>query len=146
MPPFTVDYLILVFFSALAAIQIAATYGKLTGILFIKHALATRVLGFALIVGMFAWFFISEPRNINDYEGGLDANLQAILFACGGLAAVAATFALSSLVNRTMRRGDPSPDEGFDALTKTTFYAALRHNLGHWRIHWRTRMKQYFSG
>ena len=29
----------------------------------------------------FSGFFLTEDRNINDYEGGLDANQQAILFS-----------------------------------------------------------------
>jgi uncharacterized membrane protein YozB (DUF420 family) len=146
MSQFAVDYLVLVFVSSLAAIQIAATFGGLRGLLFIKHRLATRVIGALVILGVFIWFFADEPRNINDYEGGLDANYQGILFCYGSLAAVAVTLTASSLVNRRMREAEPLPDEGFDALRKTNYYAALKSNLVFWRRNWPTRMKQYFSG
>lgn len=146
MSQFAVDYLLLVFVSSLAAIQIAATFGGLRGLLFVKHTLVTRVLGGLAITAVFIWFFADEPRNINDYEGGLDANYQGILFCYGSLAAVAVTLAASSFVNRRLRDGEVLPDEGFDALRKTSYYAALKGNLVFWWRNWPTRMKQYFFG
>ena len=146
MSQFAADYLILTFVASLATIQIAATLGRLDGLLFIKYPLITRILGALIILGVFIWFFGDEPRNINDTNGGLDANAQAVLFAISGLTAVALTLVVASLINWRMKSGEPLPDEGFDALRKTNFYQALRTNLDYWSKHWRTRMKQYFSG
>ncbi|MBM3947657.1 MAG: hypothetical protein FJ312_00155 [SAR202 cluster bacterium] len=146
MSQFAFDYLLLVFVSSLAAIQIAATFGGLHGLLFVKHTLVTRALGGLAITAVFIWFFADEPRNINDYKGGLDANYQGILFCYGSLAAVAVTLAASSLVNRRMRDGEAPPDEGFDALRKTSYYSALKVILVFWWRNWPTRMKQYFFG
>mgnify|MGYP007088531019 CR=1 FL=1 len=143
---FATDYLILTFASTLATIQISATLGRLDGLLLIKNLWVTRILGILSLLGIIIWFFGSAPRNINDTQGGLDANYQAILFFYGGLAALGTTLLVSSLINRKGRSDHLEPDEGFDALRKTNYYGALRNNLKYWMKNWKTQMKQYFSG
>ena len=41
----------------------------------------TVFLSLLLLIMGFSGFFLTEDRNINDFEGGLDANQQAILFS-----------------------------------------------------------------
>ena len=73
---FATDYYILVAVAATGALQVAASLGGLNGLLFLKRPVPARTLGIALIVAAFVWFFAVEERNINDYEGGLDAPTQ----------------------------------------------------------------------
>ncbi len=146
MSEFAADYLVLTFVSSFVTIQIAATLGRLDGLLLIKHLLATRILAALSLLGIFIWFFGSTPRNINDTQGGLDANYQAILFFYGGLAALGTTLLVSSLINRKGPSDHLEPDGGFDLLKKTNYCGALRNNLKYWMKHWQTQMKQYFSG
>ena len=98
-----------------------------------------------LAIGSFIWFFATGERNINDYEGGLDAPTQALFFFLGTLAGGGFTFAISSLVNWRMH-GVAEPEEGFGALREVNFVVALRNSLEHWWKNWRTRTKQYFYG
>ena len=146
MSEFARDYFILVFVASTGVVQIAASMGRLDGLLFFKHPLLARVLGLALILAAVIWFFLSDTRNINDYSGGLDANSQARIFFLACLASVAANFIVSSLVNRRMRRGDPVPEGGLDALRRTSYLTALRDSLGYWRRAWPRRIKEYFFG
>ena len=132
MSPFLADYLIFVFWASIGAIQVGASFGRFDGLLLVRHTLAARTLGLALTVGSILWFFMSEERNINDIHGGLDANLQGVGFFGGAALAVIATLSLSSLVHARMRRGEPSEDEGLEALRKTNYFEAVRRCLPAW--------------
>lgn len=143
---FVVDYYLLVSVAAFGVIQVAACLGQLHGLVLLRSRRATWVLGLGLAVAAAAWFFGVEDRNINDYEGGLDANIQALMFFLGASTAYTATLALSSVVNRRAAAANPEPGEGLAGLRKTTFARALAHSLSYWRREWRTRILPYLSG
>lgn len=143
---FATDYFILVFVASIGVIQIAASLGQLRGLLIFQSPGVARALGVILAVIPFIWFFTTGERNINDYEGGLDAPTQGLFFFLGTLAGGAVTFLVSSLVNLRMGRGDPSPEAGLEALKETNYARALGHSLGYWWREWRRQMKRYFSG
>ena len=143
---FGVDYYLFASVAAFGVIQAAASAGGLRGLVLLRSALAARALGIGLALAAGAWFFAVEDRNINDYEGGLDANIQSLLFFLGASTAYAATLALSSIVNRSGAARDPAPGEGLGALRGTTFARALSRSLAYWRREWRTRILRYLSG
>ena len=143
---FATDYFLFVFVACLGVIQIAASFGGLKGLLILKSPLLARAIGLALPIAAFIWFFTSAERNLNDYEGGLDANVQALFFFFGGLTALAATLSVSSLLNLRMTGGAPAPGEGLDALKRTSYGRALVHSLRYWWREWRTQMRPYFFG
>jgi hypothetical protein len=144
MSPFVADYLLFVFWACVGAIQIGASIGRFDGLLFVRHNLAARALGVALIFGAIAWFFLTENRNINDTEGGLDANQQAMGFFAAAIAAVIVTVVISSFSNAGMHRPRPGalnvpegpegregsdPDDGLDALRRVSYLTAVRRSL-----------------
>ena len=86
---FVVDYYLFVTVSAFGAIQIASSVASLHGLVLLRSVLATRAVGLGLAVAAAVWFFAVEDRNINDYEGGLDSNIQALLFFLGASTAYA---------------------------------------------------------
>ena len=143
---FVVDYYLFVSVSAFGVIQVAASAGRLHGLVLLRSVLATRAVGLGLAVAAAVWFFAVEDRNINDYEGGLDSNIQALLFFLGASTAYAATLALSSVVNRRADAVDSEPGEGLGALRRTTFARALAHSLEYWRREWRTQIRPYLFG
>ena len=106
---FVFDYYLMVSVAAFGVIQLAASLGGLHGLVLLRSAVATRVLGLGLAAAAGAWFFAVEDRNINDYEGGLDANIQSLLFFLGASTAYVATLGLSSVVNRRVEAVDPEP-------------------------------------
>ena len=146
MITFATDYFLLVFIASIGVLQIAASAGSLNGLLIFKSPLVARALGATLVVAGFVLFFSTGERNINDYEGGLDANIQALFFFLGTMAGGFVTFLVSSIVNLRMRGGDPSPESGLEALKETTFLRALARSLNYWRNNWRSQTKRYFSG
>ena len=143
---FATDYFLLVFVSTVGVIQAAASMGRLRGLLVFKSPLIARGLGMTLVIGAFVWFFSTGTRNLNDYEGGLDAPTQALFFFLGGLAGMGATLLVSSLVNARLNLRKPTPDEGLGALRDTNYVRAVIHSLGYWRTEWRTQTKRFFSG
>jgi hypothetical protein len=146
MSPFVADYLIFVVWASVGTIQVGASNGRFDGLLFLKHALAARALGLALVAGAIAWFFLTDERNINDIDGGMDANQQAIGFFGGAALAVIVTVVISSLINARMHRGEPAADEGLDALRKTSYFRVMRRSLP---TMWRERpgsFVRFFSG
>ncbi len=143
---FTADYCIAVFVSSMGVLQFAFSLGGLRGLLFFKSALVARAVGLATAILGFALFFGTGQRNINDYEGGLDAPDQVLFFSLSALAAFAATLVLSSLVNHRMKSAERDLDAGLDALRDSNYASALRRSLMYWRGNWRTLTKRYFFG
>jgi hypothetical protein len=139
MSPFVADYLVFAFWASVGAIQVGASIGRFDGLLFLKHRLGARVFGLALVGGAIAWFFLTDERNINDIDGGLDANQQAIGFFGGAAVAVIVTAAISSLINARMHRGEPGTDEGLEAMRKTSYLVAARRSLA-------LRVRESFPG
>ena len=142
---FIIDYFLLVFVAAIGTLQISASIGRLNGLLFFKSPIIARTLGAALVVAAFVWFFSTAERNVNDFEGGADANDQGLFFFLGVLAAGGFTFIASSIVNRRMNGAPPTHDGGLDALRDMTYARALGFSIIYWRKQWR-QMKNYFSG
>ncbi len=126
---FAADYFILVFVAGVGAIQVAASVGGLRGLLVFKTPLVARSVGLLVAVAAFVWFFITTEWNINDYEGGLDSNDQALLFFMAIMAAGIFTLGLSSVVNFRMRDEGADPDGGFDALRGACYFRALGRSL-----------------
>lgn len=146
MLSFTADYCIAVFISTMGVLQFAFSLGGLKGLLFLKSPLAARAVGLAVGILGFSMFFATGARNINDYEGGLDAPDQALYFSLSAIAAFALTLLLSSLVNYGMRGADSDPDSGIDGLRDSNYATALASSITYWRGNWRTLTKRYFFG
>ncbi len=143
---FTADYCMAVFISSIGVLQFAFSLGGLRGLLFFKSALVARTIGLATAILGFALFFGTGTRNINDYEGGLDAPDQALFFSLSALAAFVTTLVVSSLANRRMRGAGFDMDAGLDALQDSNYASALVRSLMYWRRNWRTQTKRYFFG
>lgn len=126
--PFVLDYCLLGFLATLGVVQMAAARNGLSGLLFVRHRPASFLLGMALAVGVFLWFFLSEPRNIADTEGGLDGNQTAGYFTVSAGSAVILTLFVSSLSNRYLPRDGPF-SAGLDALRETTYLRSLARAL-----------------
>lgn len=143
---FAIDYFLLVFVSGICVIQISCTFSGLAGLLFIKSSTATRLLAGSIIVAAFIWFFSVGERNINDFEGGLDSNEQALLFFIATLASVTVTYLSSSIINNHMRELETQPGTGLGALAESSYIRAVRASISYWRKNWRTQTRRYFSG
>ena len=143
---FATDYYICVLVATIGVLQIAFSIGEIRGLLIFKSPLLARTVGAVLAVSAFVWFFGSGARNLNDFQGGLDANTQALFFFFGAFTAVIVTFAVASVVNFRMIGPDAAPGAGLDAVKETSYATALLRSLSYWRKNWRTQMKDYFSG
>ena len=143
---FTADYYMAVLISTVGVLQFAFSLGGLRGLLFFKSAIVARTLGLATAALGFALFFGTGSRNINDYEGGLDAPDQALYFSLGALSAFAATLVASSLVNYRMKSAEFHPGDGLNVLRDSNYAAALARSVVYWCSNWRTQTKSYFFG
>lgn len=114
----------------------AASFNGFKGLLIVKSPLLACTIGLVLAMMAFVWFFASTPRNINDFEGGLDANDQALYLFLGVLTAVVSTLLVSSAVNVRLRDSDLAPDEGLDALKHTNYVRALSQSIRSWWKEW----------
>ena len=126
---FALDYFVFVFIAALGVLQMAAAYSALQGLLFIRFRPLAFLSGLLVTTLAFLWFFLSEPRNIPDTEGGLDGNEMAGLFALGAGSALVLSLLFSSVSNRSMIRSGQQPKTGLDALKETTYVRALLGTL-----------------
>lgn len=127
----TLDYFLLVFIASIGVVQLAAAWSRLNGLLLLGRRLSL-VAAPLLVVAAFAWFFLSEPRNIPDTAGGLDGNQQALLFFAAAGAALVSILLVSSLRNWSMAGGEHL--EGLEALREATYLRLLLRRG--WRL-WR---------
>jgi hypothetical protein len=143
---FATDYYICVLVATIGVLQIAFSIGRIRGLLVFKSPLVARTVGAVLVVSAFVWFFGTGARNLNDFQGGLDANGQALFFFFGAFTGVIVSFTVASVVNIRMMGPDAEPEAGLDAVRDTGYATALARSLSYWRKNWRTQMKDYFSG
>jgi len=123
---FTLDYVVFTFLAALGLFQMIASYSGLRGLLFIRARSLAFLSGLLTTAVAFLWFFLSEPRNVPDTQGGLDGNETAGLFTLGAVTALVLTLLLSSLRNRSMGKNGREHEEGLNALRDTTYVTALQ--------------------
>ena len=143
MPDFALDYLAFVFLSALGVLMVATAYSRLSGLLILGRRLSI-LLGAALTIGAFNWFFTSKPRNLPDTGVGLDGNEQAILFTLGAGAALAMLLILSSLRNWSM--GANAAGDGVEALRTSSYLGLLFKGIKDRWNYWYNRIKEHSSG
>jgi undecaprenyl-diphosphatase len=116
---FAIEYFFFALVSNLGLLTVIAGNSQLEFLKVIKHPKKSRYIGVLAIISAFAWYFGFENRNINDFEGGLDANTQALVF-------VIATFTSIILVlisNSILRTGKSEIDitMGLDVLKESTY-------------------------
>ena len=116
---FAIEYFFFVLVSNLGLLTVIAGNSQLEFLKVIKHPKKSRYIGVLAIIIAFAWYFGFENRNINDFEGGLDANTQALVF-------VIATFTSIILIlisNSILRTGKSEMDimMGLDVLKESTY-------------------------
>lgn len=116
---FAIEYFFFALVSNLGLLTVIAGNSQLEFLKVIKHPKKSRYIGVLAIIIAFAWYFGFENRNINDFEGGLDANTQALVF-------VIATFTSIILVlisNSILRTGKSEIDitMGLDVLKESTY-------------------------
>ena len=78
---FAVAYYVSCFLASYAVIQIASVTSQRKIPRVFEGNIKTVLFAATLILAAVPLFFMTEDRNINDYQGGLDANEQAILFS-----------------------------------------------------------------
>ncbi len=122
---FILDYYLLVLFSASGLFQIAAARTGLRGLLIFHRRWAALVLGAVLMTGAFAWFFLSQSRNVPDTALGMNGNEQFAYFFAGSGTALAITLVLSSLRNWPLGAGAKDIPPGLDGLRNANYARAL---------------------
>lgn len=140
---FILDYTLLVFLASCGVFQVAAARNGLRGLLFFRGRRLSILFGLALLVGAFAWFFLSGPRNVPDTAQGMNGNEQFAYFFVGSGAGLAFTLLLSSLRNRALGQGRRAPPAGMDALRQCSYLLAFSRTLHQLLQPRRGRWKRY---
>ena len=123
MSQFAIEYFFFVLVSNLGLLTVIAGKSQLEFMKVIKHPKKSTVIGIFVIAITFVWYFGFEKRNINDFEGGLDANMQALFFAIATLTSII----LVLISNSVLRKGKSEIDinMGVDVLKESTYLQAL---------------------
>ena len=130
---FILDYYVLVLLASIGVFQVAAANKGFRGMLFFQRRPACFVLGLALLVGAFTWFFLSEPRNVSDSAHGLNGNEQFAYFFAGTGTGLAITLIVASLRNWRMGVVRARVPPGLDALKEISYIRAFyRSGLTLW--------------
>ena len=124
MVSFAFDYYLMVVIAAAGTLQIAAVVGDIRGLLLFSNTIVGYSFGISLVLFGYLIFFATAERNVNDTLGGLDGNVQFVLFLLGAITATLLTFVVSSVLNRRMYELDDTTD-GLEALRRTTYLKAV---------------------
>ena len=101
---FALDYFICVFICCSAVLQLAVHRADLSMLKIIKNTKLTYFISTGLIFFSAYLFFITDNRIINDFEGGLDANEQAVIFFLSALSSFFITGLVTSTFNSSKRK------------------------------------------
>jgi hypothetical protein len=142
---FTLDYFLFVFFASFGTVQFAASRSGLESILIFRSPKIARIAGLTLVAIAVAVFFVTEDRNINDYDGGLDANQQAYLFVLASFAALVVTMAIGS-IRYWHVESEFIVDEGLGSLSRMGYLKALVGSIRYWHRQWKTQISNYLFG
>ncbi len=127
--PTALDFFVFAFIASLGVLQMVAAHAALQGLLFLRVRPVAFFMGFITTILGFLWFFLSEPRNLPDTNGGLDGNQIAGLYTLGAGAALLVTLLVSSITNRSLGFGKHKLSSGLDALRETSYLRALVDSL-----------------
>ncbi|PKB66731.1 MAG: hypothetical protein BZY81_06430 [SAR202 cluster bacterium Io17-Chloro-G4] len=122
---FILDYYLLVVIASCGVFQVIGALQGFHGMTFFSNRSASIAIGLAALAGAFAWFFLSQPRNVPDSALGLNGNEQFAYFFAGSGTGLALTLILSSL--RQLRFGADRRElpDGLDALRESTYLLAI---------------------
>ena len=123
MSMFAIEYFFFALVSNLGLLTLIAGRSQLEFMKVIKNSQRSVVIGLFTMVVAFVWYFGFEKRNINDFEGGLDANMQALLFVIATVTAIA----LILIANSILRKGksETNLSIGLDVLKESTYLQAI---------------------
>lgn len=126
---FVLDYILLTCLLSCGVFQAAAAYGGFRGLQFFESRVFSIIFGLALFTGAFAWFFLSQSRNVPDTNLGLNGNEQFGYFFAGSGLGLVFTLAASSLLRRNLGTGLRQVPRGLDALMLTAYHRCLAQAL-----------------
>ena len=123
MSMFAIEYFFFALVSNLGLLTLIAGRSQLEFMKVIKNSQRSVVIGLFTMVVAFVWYFGFEKRNINDFEGGLDANMQALFFVISTVTAIV----LILIANSILRKGKPETNLsiGLDVLKESTYLQAI---------------------
>ena len=101
---FALDYFICVFICCNAVLQLAAHRADLSMLKIIRNTKLTYLISTGLIFFSAYLFFTTDNRIINDFEGGLDANQQAVTFFLSALCSFFVTGLVASAFNTSKHK------------------------------------------
>ena len=104
-PHLAINYFLLAFITIVGALQFVAARHRLIGLSFFIGRARRPIWGYLLatilIVGAFAWFFVTTPEV---FVPGLAGSELVIIFGTAGICALAFTLILSSTLHRSQHR------------------------------------------
>ena len=123
MSMFAIEYFFFALVSNLGLLTLIAGRSQLEFMKVIKNSQRSVVIGLFTMVVAFVWYFGFEKRNINDFEGGLDDNMQALFFVIATVTAIA----LILIANSILRKGksETNLSIGLDVLKESTYLQAI---------------------
>ncbi len=101
---FALDYFICVFICCNAVLQLAVHRADLSMLKIIRNTKLTYLISTGLIFFSAYLFFTTDNRIINDFEGGLDANQQAVTFFLSALCSFFVTGLVASAFNTSKHK------------------------------------------
>ena len=130
---FVMDYILLTGLLSCSVFQAAAAWGGFRGLQFFESRVFSIIFGLTLFTGAFAWFFLSQSRNVPDTGLGLNGNEQFGYFFAGSGLGLAFTLAVSSVIRRNLDAGLGRLPRGLDALKLAGYHRCLAQALREFR-------------
>tara|TARA_Y100001960_G_scaffold328885_1_gene418778 strand:+ start:740 stop:1885 length:1146 start_codon:yes stop_codon:yes gene_type:complete len=123
MSLFAIEYFFFALVSNLGLLILVASKSRLEYMKLINSTRKSFVVGILTIVIAFVSYFGFKNRNINDFEGGLDANMQALFFILATFTAIMVMLISISILRKG--KSEIYTISGLDVLKESTYLQAF---------------------
>ena len=123
MSLFAIEYFFFALVSNLGLLILVASKSRLEYMKLIDSTPKSFVVGILTIVIAFVSYFGFKNRNINDFEGGLDANMQALFFILATFTAIMVMLISISILRKG--KSEIYTISGLDVLKESTYLQAF---------------------
>ena len=123
------DYFLLIVVGFFGILQIVATKNGLYGLRIFADKRKGYVLGTAVFLGAFIWFFGSGNRNIEGHITGVQGLQQFELVLAGTVASILSTAIIVSVLHLKTKSQNKSQEFGLEQIREITYLQAFARYL-----------------
>ena len=124
-----IDYFLLIVVGFFGVLQVVASHSDLYGLRLFSGRIKGYVVGAAITVSAFVWFFASGKRNVEGHITGVQGSEQFGLFLAGISVSIFVTALVVSIRHLKSKPKSLNPGYGLEQIRQATYLQAFLRYL-----------------